>query len=150
MTRFYSNRQTLSSCRPLSRKIGPEAGKIRHELRVADEREGKADHHRFGVAFELDLEAHLVVGDAFNPGVGYVRRGDMHRNFVEGRFSPRPRSDRVRKYSWTGSIDYIENGVGQMETRAHNGEFVRADWSRALCAQQERDGAVGQSIDLLT
>ena len=60
---------------------------------------------RYGVQLE-----HLLVGDAFNPEVGFVRRRDMRRSFAELRFSPRPRSiDWVRRFVWTGSFAYIEN-----------------------------------------
>ena len=38
---------------------------------------------------------HLLVGDAFNPEVGFVRRRDMRRSFAEFRFSPRPRAIRL-------------------------------------------------------
>jgi len=68
---------------------------------------------RYGVQIE-----HLAVGDNFNPEVGFVRRDDMRRSSGQFRFSPRPRnSDVVRKYSWEGGLDYIENGVGQVEAR---------------------------------
>ena len=74
---------------------------------------------RYGVRLEQ-----LVVGDNFNPGVGYVRRDDMRRHFGEFRFSPRPRSSTlVRKYSWTASLDRFENGDGRLETREWEGEF---------------------------
>ena len=76
-----------------------------------------------GDRYGLQLER-LAVGDAFNPGVGYVRRPDMRRSFGQARFSPRPqRNGVVRKYSWTGSIDYVENGAGRLETREHEAEF---------------------------
>jgi hypothetical protein len=82
---------------------------------------GQLDYN--GDRYGLQLER-LAVGDAFNPGVGYVRRADMRRSFGQARFSPRPRRNTVvRKYSWTGSIDYVENGAGQLETREHEAEF---------------------------
>jgi len=74
---------------------------------------------RYGVQIER-----LVVGDDFNPEVGFVRRDDMRRSFAQFRFSPRPRANRVvRKYSWQGSIAYVENGAGRLETRNQAGEF---------------------------
>ena len=74
---------------------------------------------RYGV--ELD---HLRVGDNFNPEVGFVRRDDMRRSFGLLRFSPRPQSlESIRKFSWTGSMSYVENGTGQVETREGDGEF---------------------------
>jgi hypothetical protein len=77
------------------------------------------DGDRYGVQMER-----LVVGDHFNPEVGFLRRDDMRRSFGLFRFSPRPRaSKRVRKYYWTGSLAYIENGAGRLETRDGTGEF---------------------------
>ena len=66
----------------------------------------------------------MVIGDGFAPGIGYVRRADMRRSFGEARFSPRPRLNTVvRKYSFTGSVAYVENGAGRLETREQQGEF---------------------------
>ncbi len=67
----------------------------------------------------------LVVGKNFNPEVGYVRRLDMHRSYGQLRFSPRPRGNKyVRRYNANGSLLYIENGAGRMETRAIDSEFA--------------------------
>ena len=75
---------------------------------------------RYGVQLE-----HLVVGDNFNPEVGFVRRDDIRRSFGQFRFSPRPRTIKVvRKFSSTASIAYIENGTGRLETRDSIGEFA--------------------------
>ena len=75
---------------------------------------------RYGVQLE-----HLLVGDNFNPEVGFVRRDDMRRSFGLFRFSPRPASIRsIRRFSWTGSLAYVENGSGQVETREGDGEFA--------------------------
>jgi hypothetical protein len=74
---------------------------------------------RYGVELE-----HLVVGDQFNPAVGFLRRDDMRRSFAELRFSPRPVSiAAIRKVSWTGAFEYVENLAGQLETRARQGTF---------------------------
>ena len=75
---------------------------------------------RYGVQAER-----LVVGDNFNPGVGFVRRDNMRRDFGLFRFSPRPSSiESIRKFSWTGSMAYIENGARRLETRDWQGEFA--------------------------
>ena len=75
---------------------------------------------RYGVQAER-----LVVGDHFNPEMGFLRRDDMRRNFGQFRFSPRPRSiASIRRFSWTGSMAYIENGAGRLETRDWQGEFA--------------------------
>ena len=74
---------------------------------------------RYGAEME-----HLLVGGNFNPEIGFVRRHDMRRSFGLFRFSPRPLSTAaVRKLSWTGSVNYIENVAGRLETREVDGEF---------------------------
>jgi hypothetical protein len=74
--------------------------------------------------FGLQLER-LAVGKNFNPEVGFVRRGDMRESYGQFRFSPRPASIKsVRKFSSIGSIDYIEDGRGRLETRTRDGEFA--------------------------
>ena len=76
-----------------------------------------------GDRYGLQLDR-LVVGDSFNPGVGFVRRTDMRRTLAQGRFSPRPRFGRaVRKYSWTGTVALIENGDGRLESREQSAAF---------------------------
>jgi hypothetical protein len=73
--------------------------------------------------YGLELE-HLLVGEDFNPEMGFVRRDDMRRSFAEFRFSPRPAGiAAVRQFNWTGSINYIENGAGILETREQVGSF---------------------------
>jgi hypothetical protein len=75
---------------------------------------------RYGAKAEL-----LSVGANFRPEVGFTRRTDFRRSFAELRFSPRPRSlESVRKFTWTGSGEYIENGSGAVETRVWEGEFI--------------------------
>ena len=70
-----------------------------------------------GDRYGLEVER-LVVGDNFNPEVGFVRRDDMRRSFGQLRFSPRPSSiSSVRQFSWTASIDHIESGIGVLESR---------------------------------
>jgi hypothetical protein len=83
---------------------------------------GQLDYQgdRYGAQLEQ-----LVVGNDFNPEVGFVRRRDMRRSSALLRFSPRPKAlPSVRKFSYTGSFDYIANGAGHLETRAANGEFA--------------------------
>jgi hypothetical protein len=74
---------------------------------------------RYGVQAER-----LVVGNDFNPEAGFVRRGNMRKNFGLFRFSPRPRANkRVRKFFGIGSIASIENDAGRLETRDVEAEF---------------------------
>ncbi|MGE0392169.1 MAG: DUF5916 domain-containing protein [Vicinamibacterales bacterium] len=66
----------------------------------------------------------LTIGRQFTPGVGFVRRSDMFRNYLQGRFSPRARpGGAIRKYVFQGTVDYVENGTGRLETRTRSGEF---------------------------
>ena len=76
---------------------------------------GQLDYNgdRYGLKTER-----LVVGDGFDPGIGFLRRRDFQRNYAEARFSPRPHSiSWLRKIGWTGSVDYTTDNVGNLETR---------------------------------
>jgi hypothetical protein len=67
---------------------------------------------------------YLRVGDHFNPEVGLVRRDDFARSFGSARFSPRPQNiDWVRQFRWQTDFEYLENGLGQLETRNLSGSF---------------------------
>ena len=51
---------------------------------------------------------HLLVEDNFVPEVGFLRRDNFRRTYVQGRFSPRPQSfDAIRQFRVEGSVDYI-------------------------------------------
>jgi hypothetical protein len=83
--------------------------------------EGRFDYNadRYGARME-----HLSVGANFNPEVGFTRRTDFTRSFGELRFSPRPRRiQSVRKFTWTGSGEYVENGSGSVDARVWKGHF---------------------------
>ncbi|MBI3047755.1 MAG: carbohydrate binding family 9 domain-containing protein [Acidobacteria bacterium] len=92
-----------------------------------------------GDRYGMNLE-HLSVGDAFNPEIGFLRREAFRRSYAHGRFSPRPRSNPwLRKYSIEGSIDYITDPDGRLETREaqassriefNNGGFWWSDYTR--------------------
>ncbi len=93
----------------------------RANQRDRDSYRGQFDYNgdRYGLALEK-----LAVGSGFAPGVGFVRRADMRRSSAEARFSPRPRRNTlVRKYSFEGQVDYIENGAGLLETREQQARF---------------------------
>ena len=91
-----------------------------------------------GDLYGLQVE-HLVVGDAFNPEVGFVRRDDFLRNYALARFSPRPSMDAVRQFTWEGSYDYFENGAGVQETRIAQGIFgIEFENSDRLSANYEQ------------
>ena len=74
---------------------------------------------RYGIAVER-----LVVGDNFNPEVGFLRRDDFERSFGSFRFSPRPRSiAAIRKLTWEGQLEYITDRAGVLETHQVQGQF---------------------------
>ena len=76
-----------------------------------------------GDRYGLQLER-LVIEENFNPEIGFVRRPDMRKSFASARFSPRPRSiAAIRKLSWQGSFNSIENNAGVLETREARAQF---------------------------
>lgn len=87
---------------------------------------------RYGFQME-----HLLVGEHFDPQVGYVRRTDFRRSFAEARFTPRPkRRNRVRKYTFLGSMDYVTDAkvtaVQNKELRGYfQTEFQNSDQTSA-------------------
>ena len=89
---------------------------------------GDDTSYQGGFTYNGDLYAvqvdHLLVGDNFNPEIGFLRRDDFRRTFTTGQYSPRPRGiTAVRQFTFSGSLDYIENGVGQVETRIAQARF---------------------------
>lgn len=74
---------------------------------------------RWGVNFER-----LMVGEHFNPEIGFLRRSAFARTFGQGRFSPRPKRIKgIRKLVYQGSVDYLTNPEGQLESREVSGKF---------------------------
>jgi Domain of unknown function (DUF5916) len=69
--------------------------------------------------------SHLLVGDDFNPEVGFVRRKGFRQSSLSGRFSPRPASiPWIRQISIQANLGYIENErVGFLESRDRGGSF---------------------------
>ena len=60
----------------------------------------------------------LVVGDNFNPEVGFLPRSAFRRSLVSGRFSPRPARNRVvRKYFFEESLSYDTDNTNRLESR---------------------------------
>jgi uncharacterized protein DUF5916 len=91
-----------------------------------------------GDRYGTNLE-HLSVGDGFNPEIGFLRRDSFRRSYAQGRFSPRPRSGPIRKVSIEGSIDYIADLDGRLESREaqaslraelNSGGFWSTDYTR--------------------
>ncbi len=74
---------------------------------------------RYGVEFDR-----LVVGDNFNPEVGFIQRDDFHRTYALARFSPRPKKNtRVRKYYYQTSVDRFVGKNGVTQSGNYNGYF---------------------------
>ena len=82
-----------------------------------DDHSYRAELDYWGDRYGLQLER-LVVGNDFNPEVGFLRREDFERSFGAFRFSPRPASiASIRKFSWEGRFDYITSRENVLETR---------------------------------
>ena len=69
---------------------------------------------------------YMKVGDNFTPEVGFVRRDNMRRSYGLAKFAPRPkeRFRGIRQFTYQGTLEYIENGAGQLETRIQTGHFA--------------------------
>ena len=111
----------------------------------------KGDDTSYQAAFTYDSDLygvqvnHLGVGEHFNPEVGFLRRDDFRRTFVAAQYSPRPQSiQAVRQFTWGGSLDYIENGAGQVETR-----LAQVRFSTALENTDQLSVDVQRSYELL-
>lgn len=77
------------------------------------------DHDRYGL--ELDR---LVVEENFNPEVGFMRRTNFRRSFVQARFSPRTENNAVvRKWTFQAHLDYITDNHDQLSSRETRAEF---------------------------
>ena len=71
-----------------------------------------------GDRYGVEVEHLSTVDEEFNPEIGFVRRDDFRRNFAQLRFSPRPRAiPWLRRVISQGSIDYITDTTGVLETR---------------------------------
>jgi hypothetical protein len=77
---------------------------------------------RYGVQFDR-----TVVGDNFNPEVGFLRRAQFRSNYGSLRFSPRPRRNAtIRQYFYESTLDYTTNNQNQLESRTMTAS-ARAD-----------------------
>lgn len=95
----------------------------RTQATAGDESSYMAKVDNNGDRFGVELE-HLMVGDEFNPEVGFVRRSGFRRNRGQFRFSPRPTSLKsVRQFSWSAEADIFHNLDGILETREVGGRF---------------------------
>ena len=107
--------------------------------------EGDDDSYQAAFSYEGDLYGllvdHTLVGGNFNPEIGFMRRHDFRRSYVYTQFSPRPEGiEAVRQFTWGASVDYIENGAGQIETRILSGRFQTSfENSDSLSADVQQD-----------
>ena len=77
-----------------------------------------------GDRYGLTLDR-LVVGDHFNPEIGFVRRDNIRESIGQVRFSPRPASIKsVRKFSGVATFTHIDDGSGLLQTQTADGEFA--------------------------
>ncbi len=107
----------------------------------------KGDDRSYQARFDYGADRYgaraeyLVVGDNFNPEVGFVRRDDFTRTFALARFSPRPKSVKgVRKVTWEASLEYFLNGAGNIESQLHTGRFnIELETSDQFTVDATRD-----------
>lgn len=87
-----------------------------------DSYQARLDYNADRYGLEVD---HLYIGDRFKPEVGFVQRPNIRRTLVSPRFSPRPKSLKsVRQFTWDGTLEYIEDTNGRLETRNEVASFV--------------------------
>ena len=91
---------------------------------------GSQSSHRAQLDYNADrygLQAErLSVGAQFNPEVGFLRRRGFTRDYALARFSPRPSARHlkgVRRFIYQGSLEYIEDPSGRVDTREAQGQF---------------------------
>jgi hypothetical protein len=90
---------------------------------------GHDTSHRVQMQYDADRYGltvnHMRIGDHFNPDVGFVRRDNIWRQWIQGRFSPRPANiEAVRKFTMEGTLTYITNArTGMLETRTQRAMF---------------------------
>ena len=82
---------------------------------------------RYGLAFDRN-----VVGNNFNPEIGFMRRTNFRRNLAQARFSPRTTNNRlVRLFTYQGSLDYVTDNNNRLQSRTLRGlyqtEFQNSD-----------------------
>ncbi len=89
---------------------------------------GEDESYQAAFTYNGDLYAvsvdHLLVGDNFNPEVGFMRRDDFRRTYLQAKYSPRPAGiEAVRQFTFGGSYDYFETVAGVPETELAQANF---------------------------
>jgi len=106
---------------------------------------GNDESYRASFGYAGDLlgaqAQHLLVGDDFNPEIGFVRRKGFRQSSVSGRYSPRPASiSWIRQLRFNGSLAYIEKVDGRIYP------WEKAPWETAG-PLENRDGQVGFRVE---
>jgi hypothetical protein len=73
---------------------------------------------RFGAEYR-----YLDIGEGFRPGVGFIERPDSRTNDMLVRWSPRPASDRVRRFNLLANLTYVTDQQNVLETRERDARF---------------------------
>ena len=100
--------------------------------------EGKDESYRARIGYRGEVWStsveRVLVGENFNPEIGFVRRIDFRETNLFGRFSPRLASvPSIRRLTFAGVFGRIENErLGFLESRRLGGrfeiEFENSDW----------------------
>jgi hypothetical protein len=104
--------------------------------------DGKEDSYRAQLSHGADLWGgsidYLVVGDDFNPEIGFVRRSGFEVTSGDLRFSPRPAAVQswIRQLVFQVDGSYLtEQETGLVESRSYGGRFeVDLDWGDGFTA----------------
>ncbi|OFW29834.1 MAG: hypothetical protein A3H97_08830 [Acidobacteria bacterium RIFCSPLOWO2_02_FULL_65_29] len=90
---------------------------------------GNDQSYRARLNYDADLIGgtadYVVVGNEFNPELGFVRRRDFRNSALSARFSPRPTSiPWIRQISFQGDVNYFENDRARyVESRDRSGQI---------------------------
>ena len=103
-----------------------------------DELDDKDESFRARIGYRGEVWSgtvdHVLVGENFNPEIGFVRRSDFRDTNLFGRFAPRLASvSSIRRLTFAGVLGRIENErLGFLESRRLGGrfqiEFENSDW----------------------
>ncbi|MSO57155.1 MAG: hypothetical protein EXQ55_09605 [Acidobacteria bacterium] len=95
--------------------------------------ESRKENRSHQLAFDYTADRYgfqaqqVVVGRNFNPQVGFLRRTDFRRQFVQARFSPRPSNNHwkgIRRFVYQANVEHIENNDGRLDFREQEAQFL--------------------------